>query len=646
VIACFYLVTCALGGLLWQATQPTRAELSAKSYPAEPASVPTSVRRQPLPPEQQTARAIAQASLPDRDLLDLAQRLQGLSLPSEQQASDTPSGYEIGEKQTFWLHNVNSSDFFTATARLEYETSHAYWWIEEGYEVGQRALERSALNFETRTYPTNRRVFGSEWTPGIDADPHIYIFLGNVPGVGGYFSSPDEYPTLVRPYSNQHEMFYINLENAQPGNAYFDGILAHEFQHMILWAIDRDEDTWVSEGLSELASHINGYDVGGSDALFADQPDTQLTTWPELEDSGPHYGASYLFLAYFLEHYGEQAVSDLVAEPADGINGFNVVLAHTPPLHRRFEDLLADWVIANYLDDPELGSGRYGYSDLQLDPPQHANHHTDFPVEEEAAVRQYAADYILIEADSPLELQFTGNPVVPLVGNEPHSGDYQWWSVRGDEGDARLTRAFDLSELQRATLRAWMWYDLEADYDYAYVQVSPDGGQTWNILANEHTTSSNPNGNSYGPAFTGHSGERSSPQWVLEQFDLTPYAGQKILVRFEVVTDDTVTGPGLCLDDISIPELRYSTDVEDGPDGWQAEGWIRVTSHVPQDFIVQMISFGNATSVQTLPLDERMQGTFTIPGLGQDVKRVVLVISALAPATTEQAGYSYQLREQ
>jgi hypothetical protein len=645
-IACFYLAICGFAGTVWRlALPPAPAHSSAKSFPAEPAFVATPVRRPPLPPELYTARALAQTSLPDRDLTGLAARLQGLSLSADQPASGTASTYQLGDRQTFWLHNVNTSAFFTATATLEYETAHAYWWVEEGYDIGETALERSAQNFETRTYPTNRRVFGSEWTPGIDGDPHVYIFLGHVPGVGGYFSSPDEYPTQIRPYSNQREMFYINLDNALPGSAYFDGILAHEFQHMILWAEDRDEDTWVNEGLSELAAHINQYDVGGSDALLADQPDTQLTTWPELEDSGPHYSASYLFLAYFLQHYGETAVRQLAAEPENGIDGFNTVLAQAQPLHRNFEELFADWLIANYLDDPRLGSGRYGYTELELDRPRHAARHLSFPVDEDATVRQYAADYILLESGAPLELEFSGNSIVPLVGNEAHSGDYQWWSVRGDEGDATLTRAFDLSGLDQATLQAWMWYDLEADYDYAYVQISPDGGQTWDILANEHTTTSNPNGNSYGPALTGSSGGPNAPRWVRQRFDLTPYAGQQILVRFEVITDDTVTGAGLCLDDISIPELDYSSDVEDGPDGWQAEGWIRAASHVPQDFLLQLIRFGKETTVQRLPLDESMHGTFALSGFGQDFERAVLVVSALAPSTTERAAYSYQIRE-
>ena len=63
-----------------------------------------------------------------------------------------------------------------------------------------------------------------------------------------------------------------------------------------------------------------------------------------------------------------------------------------------------------------------------------------------------------------------------------HSGRYVWWSNRGDESDTTLTRTFDLTGLEQATLQAWLWYDIEKDYDYAYVEVSTDGGQTWEVL--------------------------------------------------------------------------------------------------------------------------------------------------------------------
>jgi len=63
-------------------------------------------------------------------------------------------------------------------------------------------------------------------------------------------------------------------------------------------------------------------------------------------------------------------------------------------------------------------------------------------------------------------------------------------------------------------------------------------------------------------------------------------------VRFELLTDGSTTLQGLLLDDISIPEINYSTDAESGDDNWQAEGWIRMDNTLPQTYLVQMIEYG------------------------------------------------------
>jgi hypothetical protein len=247
-----------------------------------------------------------------------------------------------------------------------------------------------------------------------------------------------------------------------------------------------------------------------------------------------------------------------------------------------------------------------------------------------------------LEAAADLEVRFSGSTLVPLVGNEVHSGAYQWWAMRGDEGDATLTRAFDLGGLSQATLKVWAWYDLEEDYDYAYVAVSGDGGETWQLLSNEHTTTADPSGDSYGPAFTGHSGGGATATWAEQAFDLSAYAGQQILVRFEVVTDESVTRPGLALDDLAIPELGYADDVEGGDGGWQAEGWLRVTEKIPQSFVVQVITLGTAPHVERIALDGDNHGTLTLFGLGVEFENAVLIVSATAPYTTEPATYSYE----
>jgi hypothetical protein len=231
------------------------------------------------------------------------------------------------------------------------------------------------------------------------------------------------------------------------------------------------------------------------------------------------------------------------------------------------------------------------------------------------------------------------------MGNRTYSGDYQWCAVRGDEGDATLTRSFDLTGLQEASLSAWLWYDLEVDYDYAYVEVSDDGGQTWHMLDNALTTTTNPSGNSYGPALTGTSGHARDAEWVQATFDLSAFAGKSILLRFEVITDDSINHPGICLDDVSLPGLDFQDGAEEGDNGWQAAGWIRVGDHVPQQFLVQVITLGDDVGVQRLALDEQNRGHLTLAGLGDEIDRAVLVVSALAPSTTEPAVYSYQISQ-
>lgn len=410
---------------------------------------------------------------------------------------------------------------------------------------------------------------------------------------------------------------------------------------MIHWAVDRDEDTWVNEGFSELASHINGYDASGADYAFSSNPDTQLTSWPD----GPgkaaaNYGASFLFTAYFLERFGDQALRSVVSHQANGAAGFEAILAELGP---SFEDVFADWLIANYLDHAELADGRYGYRDLTVGPANLDQTHSDYPVQRSTTVHQYGADYIELQGQGDLALTFTGSTKVKLVPNDAHSGEYFWWSNRGDSSNMTLTRAFDLTGLSQATLEVWLWYDIEEDWDYAYIEASTDGGQTWDILKGQYTTDFNPNGNSFGHAYTGKSASADEAAiWVEEEIDLTPYVGQQILLRFEYITDDAVNHVGFCVDDIAIPELDYFDEAE-SDEQWIAEGFIRTNNILPQRFVVQLIELGPDIRVRRMELDEAQTGRLAVEGLGKGVERAVLVVSGLAPVTTEPASYEYSI---
>ena len=78
-----------------------------------------------------------------------------------------------------------------------------------------------------------------------------------------------------------------------------------------------------------------------------------------------------------------------------------------------------------------------------------------------------------------------------------------YWSGRERDLDITMTRTFDLTGLEHATLKYDVWYDLISDWNYAYLEVSDDDGQTWDILPVGSTTSSNRFGAAYGPGYTG-----------------------------------------------------------------------------------------------------------------------------------------------
>jgi len=639
---------CCGGGVVWN-------KLGARA--PSPDSTPSSTLQIPAPPiisepageiGVETEQLLSQTDIPVRDLHELAIRLRGLPADTPRTINeDAPPDHEIGAQRAFFVSNVDTDEQFQIEAVLRAKTDHVYMWVESGVEVDQNALEAAAQTFESHTYPTDRGFFGSEWTPGVDNDVHLTILHARGLGdsVAGYYSSADEFVSAVREDSNEMEMFYINVDNARINDDFYNGVLAHEFQHMIHWHNDRNEETWLNEGFSELAMVLNGFTAGGSDWSFARRPDTQLDSWPEGPGvAGPNYGAGYLFTAYFLDRFGANATQDLVAEPENGLASVDAVLADVN-YPGNYVDFFSDWVMANLLDDSDAGDGRYVYKDI--DPPsftiEASYRGSSYPVSESATVHQFGTDYIEMTGRQPVDFQFVGSTQIGLVDTQAHSGQYVWWSNRGDDSDVTLTQRFDLSGVNEATLNYWVWYDIEEDWDYAYVEISTDNGKTWHILSTPSGTPTNPNGNSFGWAYTGQSGAQSSPRWIEEIVDISEYAGQLATVRFEYITDDAVNRPGFILDDIAIPQIEYAGDLEDGGDGWEGAGFIRHANVLPQRWLVQLALFGPKKTVERFELNENQSGKWTIP-LDRQIERAVITVSGIAPVTTEMATYQYTIR--
>lgn len=596
-----------------------------------------------------TEQLLLEMEVPAADPRDLAARFKPDLGEIPLVVNATSPDYAVNDRLIFWVSNTETDENFRIEAVLRHKSAHLYMWVEEGEDVDMPALRRSAQLFDERIYPTNREFFGSEWTPGIDNDVRLHVLHATGLGgtVAGYYSSADEVSNLVNPYSNEKEMFYINLGNTRPGSSFYDAVLAHEFQHMIHWYQDQNESTWLNEGAAELATQLNG--LGRSennlrpDQVFAGNPDLQLNTWPDNDESYAHYGNSYLFLAYFLSRFGEEATKALVAHERNGMESVDAALTNLG-IGLSADDLFSDWVIANWLDDPDQGDGRWGYPDFEVDDMAVSTRHRRLPAEGEGDVRQYAADYIRVSASGDVEISFEGDPYTRLVATAPYSGQWVWWGNRVDESDTRLTLAADLSQVDAATLRFRTWYDIEELWDYAYVVVSADEGRTWIPLETGRTTRENPQGTAYGPGYTGVS-NASGPGWVLEEVDLSPFAGQPLQIRFEYITDAAVTRPGMFIDDVEIPEIGYFNDFETGPGDWQSEGWLLTDNVLAQRWRVQVIETGRngAVQVHRLPVAADGRGVLQLQNVDSR-EDLILVISALAPVTEEIAGYTYSIR--
>jgi hypothetical protein len=596
-------------------------------------------------------RELSQTIVPLADPADLAERLMGLEdIPRVLATSADP--IPVGTIQQFWASNLDTIDNFRVTAEMVYATDHVYFWIERGISYDLNDVKALVDDFEFNMYPVIREFFGGEWRPGIDGDDHLYILVANGLGstVAGYYSSSDEYAPAVNEYSNGHEMFYL-AGDLPLWDDFTYGVLAHEFQHMIHWYLDTNEESWMNEGFAELASLLAGYDPGGADYAYAQNPDIPLTFWPS-DDNFANYGQSFLYVAYYMGRLGSEATQALVSNQANGLDSIDMTLsdlAISDPLTGEpltADQLFGDWAAALLLQDESLADGRYYMVSYPTAPqPTLTDRFNDCPFSEQTRqVSQYGIDYIRIRCQSPQTFVFDGATLAKVVPAEAHSGDYSVWSNRGDQSNMTFTRTFDFTGVQGEILfDYWVWYDIEEDWDYVYLVASPDGGETWEILRTPSATDTDPSGNSYGWAYTGPSGGGFESAWIRESVDLTRFVGEEVILRFEYITDAAVNGEGLLLDDLSVEAIGYSEDFEQDEGGWEAAGFVRLYNSIPQTYIVLLVEHGDQTVVREIELDDARHAEVPIE-FSSDLDEVTLIVIASSRYTWTPAPYRFSLQ--
>ena len=153
----------------------------------------------------------------------------------------------------------------------------------------------------------------------------------------------------------------------------------------------------------------------------------------------------------------------------------------------------------------------------------------------------------------------------------PYEGSNFYYSGAGDDLDNFMTKAVTLPA--GATLTAKVRYEIELDWDYAYVVASTDGGATWTGVETNLSTDTDPNGQNFGNGITGSSGGN----WVDLTADLSPYSGD-VMLGFRYWTDGAVVESGISIDNISIAGGPVDGAETDGGWTFDPEDGFRVTT--------------------------------------------------------------------
>ena len=462
-------------------------------------------------------------------------------------------------------------------------------------------IEYLLAEFESNIYPNDTLYFGEpEDHYGIPSgsyyqeDGRNVILISNIRDDAYYDSRYPYY--IVGYYSSQLESDYdrniISIDTHDWENRVGDDVarpnlyeatIAHEYQHLIHDDYNPDDEIFMNEGCSMYAEFLCGYPIAAGDIeAYLATPDNSLTEWADQGDINilADYGNSLLWTMYLSDHYGgSDLISYFVKTGTPGIEGINAALDYFGK-EEDFESIYHDWRIANLIHTDQIGDGKYNYTTIDLAtfeptrtyeirrpwfPPRLG---IDFGTTKSylkddtgiSMVSSYGSDYIkfsgLKESFNPV-LYFDGDdtasPINWITEDMDGDGDFEWYSTpSAPESDLSIETTLDLNGLVTAELSFKTSYEIEPLWDYGFVQISLDEGESWISLANEYTTMEHVD-DAYPaiidtlPGLTG-----VSDGWIDMSFNLTSYVGQNVDVCFRYMTDWGYEDPGWWIDDIAL----------------------------------------------------------------------------------------------
>jgi immune inhibitor A len=533
--------------------------------------------------------------------------------------------------------------------------------------------------FDSNIYPKETSFFGipnfldgtNAYLPGLLGLPADYYFdaagrqivlVSNVRDANYY---DPNYPIYIAGfYSPSFETYFdrnvmsidaydwLNRTGPSSTRPYlYEGVFAHEYQHLLHDDYDSDEETFINEGMSNLAEYLTGYGIavkGHVDAAVS-RPENSLTVWGDQGDLEilTDYGQAYLFQYYLMQLYGKPFIQSLFHNPANGISGVNSSLSQLN-INTTFADVFHDWSVAMLINSKTPGN-RYQFynvdpmlswyfAPLNIGTPAVPNPEAyDTP-----GAPPWGTDFIWVNGDPKNlgKLTFNGLDYSTFPTVWTSNGSVLWggtgdlvdnWAIFPTVGGGTLT--FDTQ------------YNIEEFWDFGFVQVSTDGGTTWTSLANASTTSvhdvnAHPTVIANLPGLTG----TTSDAWVPMSFDLSAFAGQNILVGFRYVTDWATTEAGWFIDNVMVDGTLISDGSSTAPFKSLTE-ILPVQNHFTVTFVgMKGSGKGNQYKIARLKLDSVTQNSlFELDKVLRWSDKAVMLVTQDAPeGFTNYIDYSYE----
>lgn len=360
----------------------------------------------------------------------------------------------------------------------------------------------------------------------------------------------------------------------------YDSVFAHEYQHLIHADYNPGDDTFMNEACSMFAEilcygsygiawgHINSY-------LYT--PDNSLNKWGDQGDINilADYGAAQLWATYLNDNYGEEFIGYFVQNGIGGVAGINAALEYFE-YDKAFDDVYWEWTLANYLHSAEYSP--YTYTTLDLNP---ATNPDVIPLNVHEVKSKYPSFYgsdfgptITIlgydtgvidlapySSDYILFTNLKGDAILYFDGGEASEVPYGWMMVDGEwYSDAvNLLNTQIVAEVHVGGSDPWLeietYWDIEDYWDFGFVQISTDGGVTWNSLEDQEgyiTYLHDPS--AYWPMVENLPGLTvwSGGAYVTLTFDLSAYADMDVMLGFRYMTDWATLHEGWYISSVTV----------------------------------------------------------------------------------------------